>query len=71
MGSLGDRPPPGNTQRDQAWREDIRTFARELPSRHGKFFEHVTREQFDAAIRELSDSVPRLTDGQITAGSML
>ena len=55
-------------QRDDAWRRDIQTFARELPERHGNFFQNLTRDEFDAAVRTLSDSVPQLTDGQITAG---
>ena len=43
-----------------AWREDVRTLGAELPRRHKNAFAHMTREQWDAAVRRLDGRLPQL-----------
>jgi hypothetical protein len=47
------------------WAEDVAYFARELPKRHANAFHRITREQFDAAIRQLQADLPSLRDHQV------
>ena len=43
-----------------AWREDLRYLARELPSHHANAFHIVSRETFDAEVARLDAAIPRL-----------
>lgn len=43
-----------------AWREDVRTLATELPRRHKDAFAHMTRENWDAAVKRLDTRLPQL-----------
>ncbi len=43
-----------------AWREDVRTLGTELPRRHKNAFAHMTREQWDAAVKRIDTRLPRL-----------
>lgn len=47
------------------WREDLRYFARELPERHRDLFHAMTREQFAAAVKNLNERIPNLSQEQI------
>jgi hypothetical protein len=59
---------PAIGQNDAArWREDLRFFASELPRRHRNLFDHMTREDFDAAVRRLDVRIPSLGKAEITA----
>jgi tetratricopeptide (TPR) repeat protein len=49
----------------QKWREDLRYFAAEAPKRHKNLFHTMTREQFDAAVRQLDARIPEMNDDQI------
>lgn len=60
--------------RHAGWRYDLAILAGEV---HRKGFNPeldvhrpVTREQFDAQVRELNDAIPRLTDGQVVLAMM-
>jgi len=58
---------PVTTAEAEAWRGDIRTFARELPKKHKNAFHDMTREQFDAAVAALEARLPTLDRGAIIA----
>ncbi|MGH9947977.1 MAG: S41 family peptidase [Pyrinomonadaceae bacterium] len=49
----------------EKWREDLRYMAAELPQRHKNLFHTMTREQFDAAVKQLDARIPSLTDNQV------
>ena len=55
--------------RDDGWRYDLTIFAREAHRKgfntHLSVNRPVTREQFDAKVRDIRDAVPRLSDGQL------
>ena len=55
-----------NTQiSSDAWREDLRYLARELPSRHVNAFHSVSRETFDAEVARLDAAIPRLNSDEV------
>ena len=54
----------------EAWREDLRHLARELPGRHVNAFHAVSREAFDAEIARLDAAIPRLTGDEVLVGFM-
>ncbi|HEY0405519.1 MAG TPA: hypothetical protein VGC89_07310 [Pyrinomonadaceae bacterium] len=69
----GDAPPAPNTRVNlaltkEAWREDLRFLAREIPQRHKNAFHFVTREQFEQAVKELDAQIPKLADDEIALG---
>src|ERR1700730_18466533 len=47
------------------WREDLRYFAEQAPQVHRNLFHSMTREQFDAAVKNLDDHIPSLSRNQI------
>src|SRR5262245_40145144 len=49
----------------EQWREDLRSFARELPQRHKNLYHTTSREQFERAVAELDAAIPSLQDHQI------
>lgn len=53
-----------------AWREDLRYLARELPSHHADAFHTVSRETFDAEVTRLDAAIPRLNGDQVLVGFM-
>jgi len=53
-----------------AWREDLRYLARELPSHHANAFHIVSRETFDAEVARLDAAIPRLNDDEVLVGFM-
>ena len=69
LGSCG--PQNTNPQiSSDAWREDLRYLARELPSRHFNAFHAVSREIFDAEIARLDAAIPRLNGDEVLVGFM-
>ena len=52
----------------EQWHADLAYFARELPKRHLNAFHAVTREQFDAAVKELDASIDGANDDAIVVG---
>src|SRR6187431_1126779 len=53
-----------------AWRDDLRYLARELPGRHVKAFHTVSRENFDAEVSRLDAAIPRLNGDEVLVGFM-
>jgi hypothetical protein len=49
------------------WREDLKVFADELPRLHRNLFDHMTREEFDAAVGRLDERIPSMEVADITA----
>lgn len=67
--------PPTNWVLDSAtrvrdWREDIEVLERELPKRHRNAFFNCRREDFETAVVELRDALPRLSDDEVVVGLM-
>lgn len=54
----------------QQWHQDLAFFARELPKRHANAFHAVSREQFDAAVKELDARIGTARDEEIAVGFM-
>src|SRR4030095_16959678 len=65
--SCGTQPRPTQISSD-AWREDLRYLARELPSRHANAFHSVSREIFDAEVARLDAAIPRLNGDEVLVG---
>jgi hypothetical protein len=53
-----------------AWREDVRTIARELPARHPDAFFRVTRERWDSAVAATETSIATMTRNQAMVALM-
>lgn len=53
-----------------AWRDDLRYLARELPNRHVNAFHTVSREAFDAEVTRLDAAIPRLNNDEVLVGLM-
>ena len=53
-----------------AWREDLRYLARELPGHHVNAFHTVSRETFDAEVARLDAAIPRLNNDEVLVGLM-
>jgi hypothetical protein len=65
------RSQNANTQvSSDAWREDLRYLARELPSHHANAFHIVSREAFDAEVARLDAAIPRLNGDEVLVGFM-
>jgi hypothetical protein len=51
-----------------AWREDLRYLARELPGHHVNAFHTVSRETFDAEVARLDAAIPRMNSDEVLVG---
>lgn len=58
----------GRLLSSEQWRQDLKFLADELPKRHKNLFHSMTREQFDAAVKQLDESLPSLDDKQAALG---
>jgi tetratricopeptide (TPR) repeat protein len=47
------------------WREDLHFFADQAPQVHKNLYHTITREQFDAAVKNLDERIPTLSRNQI------
>jgi hypothetical protein len=47
------------------WREDLAFYREQMPKKHGNLFHAMTREQFNASIDALENSLPELTTNQV------
>jgi tetratricopeptide (TPR) repeat protein len=56
--------------RTEGWRYDLGLLARELKRLRYQPFKSISEPDFDAAVKEIHDSVPRLTDMQIIVEMM-
>ncbi len=54
--------PPMSAEK---WREDLGYFATEAPKRHKNLFHTMTREQFEAVVRQLDGRIAQMNDDQI------
>ena len=54
----------------EQWREDVRFMAMEMQRRHANLFHTVSREAFDAAVKDLIARIPDLERNQIVVGMM-
>jgi hypothetical protein len=59
---------PLRTITKEQWRADLAYFARELPKRHLNAFHAISREQFDAAVKELDANIATAGDDAIVVG---
>lgn len=62
------KPEPLRAVTKEQWRQDLAYFARELPKRHANAFHAITRERFDAAVKELDASIDTASDEAIVVG---
>lgn len=53
-----------------AWRDDLRYLARELPGRHVNAFHTISRENFAGEVTRLDAAIPRLNGDEVLAGFM-
>ena len=53
-----------------AWRDDLRYLARELPVRHVNAFHTINRESFAAEVSRLDSAIPRLNGNEVLVGLM-
>ena len=53
-----------------AWRDDLRYLAAELPRRHVNAFHTITRERFADEVAKLDAAMPRLTNDESVVGLM-
>lgn len=53
-----------------AWRDDLRYLARELPSRHANAFHTVSRETFAGEVARLDGAIPRMAGDEVLVGLM-
>lgn len=63
-------PEPVRGVAKAQWHSDLAFFSREMPKRHINAFHAVTREQFDAAVRELDARIDAAPDDEIVCGFM-
>lgn len=56
--------------RDQAWREELKTFVTQLRRLHPKPFAHVAEARFDSAVTALHSRIPQLTDPEVAVELM-
>src|SRR6266705_2594687 len=59
---------PLRTVTKEQWHADLAYFARELPKRHLNAFHAISREQFDAAAKELDANIAAAGDDAIVVG---
>jgi hypothetical protein len=60
------RPALAGETRDDQWREDLDYFHTTLPRKCIAFYQLMPKEEFEKQIAEIKNSVPRLTDEEIT-----
>ena len=53
-----------------AWRDDLRYLANELPGRHVNAFHTVSRETFAAEVARLDADIPRMNGDEVLVGLM-
>ena len=56
------------TANPEAWREDLRYFASELPRRHANFYNSISPDEFAQAVDALNATIPFKSDGEIQSG---
>ena len=54
----------------EAWRDDLRYLAKELPGRHVKAFHSISRESFAGEVTRLDATIPQLNNDEVLVGLM-
>ena len=54
----------------EQWQADVRFLGDELPKRHRNAFHRMKREDYEAAVKNLYDRVPQMTEDEIIVGMM-
>ena len=49
----------------ESWRNDLQFFARELPKRHRNLFHTISRNEFETAINDLNQRIPKLSNNEV------
>jgi hypothetical protein len=62
-----DTKPTDNLDQKK-WREDLHYLGTELPQRHANAFHFVSRDQFERAVIDLDNQIPRLQNSDIVMG---
>jgi tetratricopeptide (TPR) repeat protein len=65
---VAQETPPKLTKAQ--WQADVRFLGDELPKRHRNAFHRVTKEEFDATVKSVYDSVPSASEDEIIVGLM-
>jgi hypothetical protein len=52
------------------WQADVRFLGEELPRRHKNAYHRMKREDFEAAVNQLYNAVPTMTDDEVIVGMM-
>jgi tetratricopeptide (TPR) repeat protein len=56
--------------RDEGWRSDLQFLAREVRRKGYKLFRQISQTEFDASVKSLSESIPKLTDMRVVVEMM-
>jgi len=62
--------PQAQTMDAEKWREDLRFMAREMEARHKDLFHTMNRVEFEQAVKDLDDRIPKLQRNQIIVEMM-
>lgn len=54
----------------EQWQADVRFLGEELPKRHRNAFHRMKQADFEAAVKQLHDRVPQMTEDEIIVGVM-
>ncbi|HEY8561133.1 MAG TPA: tetratricopeptide repeat protein [Pyrinomonadaceae bacterium] len=54
----------------EQWQADVQFLAEELPKRHRNAFHRLKRADFEAAVKQLRDRVPQMSEDEIVVGLM-
>jgi len=68
LGAIAAAASAREADSTRRWREDLSYFASEAPRRHPNFYHHLTRDEFSAMVRDLSNRVPAAQDYEIIVG---
>jgi len=67
---LSCAPALANELTTDQWRQDLKVLATELPKRHKNLFFQLPKADFDREVKDLDESIPKLSDLEIRAGLM-
>jgi tetratricopeptide (TPR) repeat protein len=54
----------------EQWQADVKFLGDELPKRHRNAFHRMDREEYEAAVKQLYDRVPQMSEDEILVGMM-
>ena len=65
---LVSAPACSSEVKPEKWQKDLRELERQLIERHTDPFHSVSREEFEAAVSDLEQRIPKLTRPEILVG---